>query len=340
MSFFFNWPTLNSLDLKSTINTFLDSFKVPQFPQIHMTELFLGDDVPQLDLLEIMELNDQKFKGSFRFTYNGALQLTFRSSIEINSINLIEFDTFTKPHFISANKSTVLPVDFTIGSIAIDLQFTVVTKESTVIVVFQKDPQIDLDIKTTIDELMDEDLFEMIKSDTLMMIQEYLKHDLPSMISNLTPRDNIPMALKHSEMDSFDTMSLKPSLNDVVQRVNIPEIQLSTPNKKVKRRIRMKSKEGKTEDVSSSPTLLDSEYGDMEDTLVLHDPYGDLLHPLDIPMDLSSNASRGMYSFDQMGLQTMDGESLKSFELVKTDSFEIREDKQRVRRFSSNYIRC
>ncbi|CEP24104.1 hypothetical protein BN1211_4821 [Cyberlindnera jadinii] len=242
MSFLFDWMSLHSLDLKSKVNSMLEHMSIPHFPD---------------KLLDIVELTEERFKGLFKFEYSGELKVVLRSNIEINAINLIDYDDFTKPHYVLANCSTVLPVDFTIDKLRLDLLFTVVTKGDNVTVVFNDEPMVDLEIHTTIDELLDDDLFEMLKTDALNIVTEYLKQDLPGMIARSHhleehhfkelermrrsyyeddefERDCTPLTLpQRINTQGYDTLSLKASgVEGVVQRISLSQPQYqqeSTP---------------------------------------------------------------------------------------------------------------
>lgn len=307
MSFLFNWAGLHSVDFKTQANRVLDSLRLPQFPQrVSMTELLWGDTAPKFEILDIIELSEEKFKALFKFEYQGELSVTLRSNIEINSIRLIDFDPFTRPHFGSAATSTVLPVDFRIAKLSVDFLFTVVTKRANVTVVFNDEPQVDLEISTTIDELLDDDLMAMLKNDALAMVTEYLKQDLPEIIAKKREthrqtqgehRDTVIEEMSLSvppkmDPDVYGTLSLTPSgFEDVVQRASLsqPEYRREPPlntSQKKRRRIKMKNKKRKKKTKSaamepltpklapmshsshlSSPTLFDSSFKGIDDYL-------------------------------------------------------------------------
>jgi len=266
MSFFFNWLDLSALDLKSSINSILSSTTIPQLPQkVSISSLSLSHKAPKFEILDIIDLNEEKFKGLFKFNYDGGLNVVFNTDYEANAIKLIDFDSFTKPSFVLADKSTILPVAFKIKNIKIDAILTVVYN-GRITVVFNDDPFIDLDIETSLDEFLDEDLFQMIKQDTLNMITDMLKQDLPEMLHSLNFEDdvkkpesdstvaatietksfledevNIQPSLKRSisslslfdqptniklQENLFDTFSLKPhGFTDVIQRVSLSKVE-------------------------------------------------------------------------------------------------------------------
>lgn len=255
MSFLFNWLDLSVLDLKSSLNAVLSSTTIPQLPQkVSISSLSFGEKPPRFEILDIIDLKENKFKGLFKFNYDGGLNVAFNTDYEANAIRLIDFDPFTKPNFVLTDKSTVLPVEFKIKNIKIDAILTVVFN-GRVTVVFNDDPFIDLDIETSLDEFLDEDLFDMIKQDTLNLITEMLKQDLPEMLHSMTldqaitTDTELESLLEHEVLDSslkrsisalsiyehptsiklqenlFDTMSLKPQgFTDVIQRVSLSKI--------------------------------------------------------------------------------------------------------------------
>lgn len=274
MSFLFNWLDLSVLDLKSSINAILEATTIPQLPKkVSISSLSLGKKAPKFEILDIIDFKEEKFKGLFKFNYDGELNVVFNTHYEANAIKLIEFDSFTKPHFVLADKSTVLPVDLKIQNVKIDALLTVVYN-GRITVVFNDDPFIDLDISTSLDEFLDEELFEMIKQNTLDMVTEMVKQDLPEMLHSMTLEESkqkdgelkaktfleqeVEPTLKRSisslsifeqptnfnlQENLFDTLSLKPhGFTDVIQRVSLSKIEYQNMESQKPHRIEGKKK--------------------------------------------------------------------------------------------------
>lgn len=228
MSFFFNWLDLEFSDIKSKLNTILQTLPtssttqpknldLPLPQKIKIKTLSFGSNPPRFELLDVPELSERKFKGVFQFKYDGQLTLTINAEIEINAINLIPFDSFTRPHFVLSDKSTIIPVDFEIKDLKIDALLTAVyVKGEELIVVFNEDPVIDLELKTSIDELIDDDLFESIKRDALIFATELLKDDLPGYLRDARKfRDlNHDNELLEDEVDRFKQINDNEELDD------------------------------------------------------------------------------------------------------------------------------
>ncbi|CDR45470.1 CYFA0S18e02058g1_1 [Cyberlindnera fabianii] len=253
MSFLFSWIDLQSVDIRRSVNEVLSSLSPTQLPQtVSMKQLSLGTSPPQFEVLDIIDLQEGRFKGLFKFQYQGEIDIVLNSDIEINALKLIEFDSFSKPHFVLADKSAVLPVDINLQNVRIDALLTVVYNGKNITVVFNDSPIIDLDIETTMDELLDEDLFETMKTDLLTMATEFLKQDLPGLISQVKlfdqeqqealkdtlktensvlkrarlSMDDEPLVKCEMDFNVFNTMSLKPQgFSDVVQRISLSQEQ-------------------------------------------------------------------------------------------------------------------
>lgn len=256
MSFLFNWKQLRSLNIKDEINLILSTISLPELPKnskLMIKELSFGDSCPNFELLEIVELDMNKFKGLFKFRYEGELNLVLNSKFEINTIRLINFDSFTRPNFILSDKSTIIPVDLNIKNLKIDGILTVVYYNGKITVVFRDEPMIDLELNTSIDELLDDELFDEIKTTVLDKLIEGVKQDLPEYIHSLSLNDeqeetenaskelativpndssisdisihNSDLVQNNSSMsEMFNTLSLKASgLPDVYQRVCLGE---------------------------------------------------------------------------------------------------------------------
>ncbi|CCH43541.1 hypothetical protein BN7_3093 [Wickerhamomyces ciferrii] len=305
MSFLFNWMDLKILDLKTSINSLLSSIQTNEtndqsnesneIPKnLSISSLSIGKTPPIFELLEIIDLKKDKFKGLFKFLYNGELNITFKTDYEANSIKLIQFDDFTKPNFILVDKSSILPVEFKIKNLKIDSFLTVVYNLDKITIVFNDDPFIDLDFETSLDEFLDDELFKILKNDVLNLITEGLKHDLPELLRSYIPNEDLDNAKIDTIIENnqhigdheiedkeevlnttscfklqehgFDTLSLAPQgFKDVIQRIALShieyqnmEVNQSHDNDlsfKKRRRIKMKSKKHTKHQISQSSTL-------------------------------------------------------------------------------------
>lgn len=282
MSFLFNWTDLQKIDFKSIINDALSQFNIPQFPnKLQLKSLNINHEPPELKILKIQEFSIDKLQLQIEFKYHGELELNLNSKLEINSINLIEFDSFTKPHFVMANKSTVIPIDFKIYNFNIDsiMTFIFIKKINKLILIFNEDPIIEFNIESSIDELLDDEIILEIKNDTLGMCLSFIKHDLPLIINGysiiegmdtineIEIEDNtktIKSIIESNDsrskvFNNFETLSLCPSAFDnIFERINLKDIEpqetvlpVSKKSIKKKRIIKMKKKSK----LSNSPSI-------------------------------------------------------------------------------------
>jgi hypothetical protein len=66
---------------------------------IHVTELNLGSIPPELEILEIGDLAEDRFRGIFKMSYTGDAFLTLKTRVQANPLNtfLLTRPTFASP---------------------------------------------------------------------------------------------------------------------------------------------------------------------------------------------------------------------------------------------------
>jgi hypothetical protein len=229
------------------INKTLSQFEIPQFPnRLELKSLKIGSSPPVLEIMKIQEFSLNRLQLQVKFQYNGHLELNLNSKLEINALNLIDFDTFTKPHFVMSNKSLVLPVDFSLSEFQIDsnMTFILLKRINKLVLIFNEDPIIDFNLKTSMDDLLDDDVLQELREDTLKMCLGFVKNELPLIISGYSvfegmdevhdieiedhTKDNT--ILEHTSIGldnvfgTFNTLSLIPSsFEDVCERIHVKE---------------------------------------------------------------------------------------------------------------------
>lgn len=109
MAFNFNWsPLMADASFYTRAQELLTAAlnKSPKPPiivdDIHVTELNLGSIPPELEILEIGDLAEDRFRGIFKMSYTGDAFLTLKTRVQANPLNTY---LLTRPSF-----ATPLPV--------------------------------------------------------------------------------------------------------------------------------------------------------------------------------------------------------------------------------------
>jgi distribution and morphology protein 34 len=106
MAFNFNWsPLMADANFYTRAQDLLTAAlnKSPKPPiivdDIHVTELNLGSIPPELEILEIGDLAEDRFRGIFKMSYTGDAFLTLKTRVQANPLNtfLLTRPTFASP---------------------------------------------------------------------------------------------------------------------------------------------------------------------------------------------------------------------------------------------------
>jgi hypothetical protein len=102
MAFNFNWSPLlaDTSRARDMLTTALNKSPKPPIivDDIIVTELNLGSTPPELEILEIGDLADDRFRGIFKMSYTGDAFLTLKTKVQVNPLKT---HLSTKPDFAS-----------------------------------------------------------------------------------------------------------------------------------------------------------------------------------------------------------------------------------------------
>ena len=102
MAFNFNWSPLiaDTSRARDMLTTALNKSPKPPIivDDIIVTELNLGSTPPELEILEIGDLAEDRFRGIFKMSYTGDAFLTLKTRVQANPLNTY---LLTRPSFAS-----------------------------------------------------------------------------------------------------------------------------------------------------------------------------------------------------------------------------------------------
>ena len=193
MAFHFNWsPLIADTDrvrhmLTSSLN------KSPKPPiivdDIVVNELNLGSNPPSLEILEIGDLAEDRFRGIFKVRYEGDAYLTLRTKVQANPLNtfLSTKPTFASPSPLAAGSGLTIPLQITLSDIRLSgFVILVFSKQKGITLVFRNDPLESLKVSSTFDSIpfVREYLQRTIEGQLRVLFME----DLPAIIHRLSLR--------------------------------------------------------------------------------------------------------------------------------------------------------
>ena len=163
MAFNFNWSPLTAdNDFYTRAQDLLTAAlnKSPKPPiivdDIIVNELNLGSVPPELEILEIGDLAEDRFRGIFKMCYSGDAFLTLKTRVQANPLNtyLSTKPSFVSPQPLAASAGLIIPLQITLSEIKLSAFIILVfSKQKGLTLVFRNDPLESLKVSSTFDAI-------------------------------------------------------------------------------------------------------------------------------------------------------------------------------------------
>ncbi|KAI9769020.1 MAG: ERMES complex subunit [Geoglossum umbratile] len=196
MAFNFNWSPLTADSLfysraKELLTAALNKSPKPPIivDDILVNELNLGSIPPELEILEIGDLAEDRFRGIFKMCYSGDAFLTLKTRVQANPLNtyLSTKPSFTSPQPLAASSGLTIPLQITLSEIKLSAFIILVfSKQKGVTLVFRNDPLESLKVSSTFDSIpfVRDYLQEEIEGQLRVLLME----EVPAIIHRLSLR--------------------------------------------------------------------------------------------------------------------------------------------------------
>ena len=196
MAFNFNWsPLMADSSFYTRAQDLLTSAlnKSPKPPiivdDIVVNELNLGSQPPDLDILEIGDLAEDRFRGIFKMCYNGDAFLTLKTRVQANPLNtyLSTRPSFASPQPLAAASSLTIPVQITLSEIRLSAFIILVfAKQKGITLVFRNDPLESLKVSSTFDAIPF--VRDYLQNEIEKQLRTLLMDEVPAIIHRLSLR--------------------------------------------------------------------------------------------------------------------------------------------------------
>lgn len=207
MSFKVDWNTLE-LELfrswtKDLLTDALNSGKRPNIlaSDIQIKDLNFGKVAPTFEILEIGELEKDRFRGIFKIKYDGDFHLTLHTKVQANPLKIFSDNSlerevaitaqhdltysFTTPDFVLSNDAFNLPLDLKLSDIKISgIGIIVFSKTKGVTMVFRNDPLDSIKVSSTFDTV--QVLANYLQKQIETQIRDLFRETLPTLIHKLS----------------------------------------------------------------------------------------------------------------------------------------------------------
>ncbi|KAI0195011.1 mitochondrial distribution and morphology protein 34 [Astrocystis sublimbata] len=231
MAFNFNWSPLaaDAEFYKRAQELLTDALnKNPKPPiivdDILVTELNLGSVPPELEILEIGDLAEDRFRGIFKMCYSGDAFLTLRTRVQANPLNtyLSAKPSFTSPKPLAASAGLTIPLSITLSEIKLSAFIILVfSKQKGLTLVFRNDPLESLKVSSTFDSI--QFVRDYLQRTIEGQLRNLMMDELPAIIHKLSLRlwcpDQLPREEVVEQNTGNDTL-IDPFANPPVEAVD------------------------------------------------------------------------------------------------------------------------
>ncbi|KAJ5603455.1 hypothetical protein N7537_006411 [Penicillium hordei] len=169
---------------------------------IHVTELNLGSIPPELEILEIGDLAEDRFRGIFKMSYTGDAFLTLKTRVQANPLNtfLLTRPTFGSPVPLAAATPLTIPLQITLSDFKLSgFVILVFSKQKGITVVFRNDPLESLKVSSTFDSIPF--VRDFLQKEIEAQLRILFMDELPAIIHRLSLRLWVPEYRTGEEMN-------------------------------------------------------------------------------------------------------------------------------------------
>jgi distribution and morphology protein 34 len=197
MAFNFNWSPLigDTSRARDMLTAALNKSPKPPIivDDIIVNELNLGSVPPELEILEIGDLAEDRFRGIFKMSYAGDAYLTLKTRVQANPLNtsLSTKPAFASPHPLAAASGLTIPIQITLSDIRLSgFVILVFSRQKGITLVFRNDPLESLKVSSTFDSIPF--VRNYLQKEIEAQLRVLFMDDLPAIIHRLSLRAFVP----------------------------------------------------------------------------------------------------------------------------------------------------
>ncbi|KAI1429317.1 mitochondrial distribution and morphology protein 34 [Xylaria sp. FL1777] len=232
MAFNFNWSPLAAdaefyKRAQELLTNALNKYPKPPIivDDILVTEFNLGSVPPDLEILEIGDLAEDRFRGIFKMCYSGDAFLTLRTRVQANPLNtyLSAKPTFTSPQPLAAAAGMTIPLSITLSEIKLSAFIILVfSKQKGITLVFRNDPLESLKVSSTFDSI--QFVRDYLQRTIEGQLRNLMMDELPAIIHKLSLRlwcpDQMPREEEIVKENAENEAVIDPFANPPVEAVD------------------------------------------------------------------------------------------------------------------------
>lgn len=215
MAFNFNWSPLiaDTTHARDMLTAALNKSPKPPIivDDIVVSELNLGSTPPELEILEVGDLAEDRFRGIFKMSYAGDAFLTLRTRVQANPLNtyLSTKSSFASPQPLAAASGLTIPISITLSDIRLSgFVILVFSRQKGLTIVFRNDPLESLKVSSTFDSIPF--IKDYLQREIEAQLRVLFMEDLPAILHRLSLKMFCPdyadpeVEQTHSRLDGKD----------------------------------------------------------------------------------------------------------------------------------------
>ncbi|KAI1628819.1 hypothetical protein EDD37DRAFT_603737 [Exophiala viscosa] len=210
MAFNFNWSPLSTdagflpraQELLTNALNRADPKPAIIVDDIIVNELNLGDVPPELEILEIGDLAEDRFRGTFKMMYKGNAYLTLKTKVQANPLNTYvrTRSAFASPQPLAADTGLTIPLQITLSEFRLSgFIILVFSRQKGLTLVFRNDPLESLRVSSTFDSIPF--VANFLQKEIENTLRGLLMDELPAIIHRLSLQLLVPEYKVHEERE-------------------------------------------------------------------------------------------------------------------------------------------
>ncbi|KAJ3091495.1 ERMES complex subunit [Quaeritorhiza haematococci] len=192
MSFKINWPKFSPEFVESAKTQLTDALNKGDKPDnivdhINVKDLDMGTKPPDLEILEIGELTEERFRGIFKLVYAADAYVVLQTKVQANPLTLPKHERRinNRSGILAANRPLIVPMQLRISNLRLrGIIVLVVDKHKGVTLVFKNDPLEKVDVNSTFDNIPN--IRRFLQNQIEGQLRKMFQDDLPQLIHNLS----------------------------------------------------------------------------------------------------------------------------------------------------------
>jgi len=195
MAFKFNWTTFDKQFIDEAQDKLTEALNKGITNQmigtIKVKELNMGTKAPDLEVMEIGDLSEEKFKGIFKITYQGDAYIVIQATVQINPLVVPKtpISLSLGSGIIAADQPLPIPVKLRISNLKLSGIAALGFSTKGITFCFKNDPLENINVSSTFDRIPA--IKKLIEHIIKTQISAFLLEDVPSLIHNYSKTNDM-----------------------------------------------------------------------------------------------------------------------------------------------------